>query len=178
MFNYNLYSKLQNEFKERGTTFPPSPGLPSLHCDEPWGHWKARAESHTDTKSHQITPKHQYSVKPMTTRTASPMGMGRILHLTEARSVGMNRGKRDLSSLPNPMQGSVVCSFHSFSSSPMIWYLQPEKSLRSSRRADREHHCPGSQEEKPLPAPALPGPGPEQPPPDPAKRGTKKESRG
>lgn len=65
----------------------------------------------------------------------------------------MNRGKRDLSSLPNAMQESVACSFHLFSSSPMIQHPQTGKYLPSSRLADKEsNYYPGSQEGKALPA--------------------------
>lgn len=64
-------------YKESSKKEEPLFPLHLLCLHHTWGHWQARAEPHTDTKSYQITPKHQYSVKPMTTRTAGPMRMSR-----------------------------------------------------------------------------------------------------
>lgn len=63
------------EFKERRTTLSPLPALPSLHspmCEQ--GHWRARVESHVDTKDYQITMEHRDNIRPTTQRTAGPVG--------------------------------------------------------------------------------------------------------
>lgn len=63
-------------------------------------------------------------------------------HLTETWPAGMNGGKW------HPVQEPVSCTFHPLPSSPIIYCPQPG----GHQPRWREHHSPGSQEEKTQPA--------------------------